>query len=70
MREGGKERTAAQHQPHLVAVPDRANAVERDTALQVILGQERMQDAHAQVKAVHDQVAGNDDDKQYKPDNV
>ena len=68
--EGGKERAAAQHQPHLVAVPHRADAVQRDAPLIVVLGQERMQDPHAQIEAIHDQIAGDDDDKQHVPDDI
>ncbi len=54
-REGGHQAPAAQHQPGLVAVPDRRDAVHRDVPLMADLeaGEE---DADAQIEAVHDDI--------------
>ena len=69
-REDGEQDAAAEHQPDLVAVPDRADAVEEGPPLGVGPGQRQEQDADAHVEAVEDQVAGDDEDEQDEPDVV
>ena len=59
---------AAEHQPDLVPVPDRADAVEEGSPLGVGPRQGQQQDADAHVEAVEDQVAGDDQDEQDEPD--
>jgi hypothetical protein len=67
-RERGKDRAAAGDQPHLIALPDRADHVEGQTALGVGAGHGGQQRAHAQVKAVGDGEADQQDAQQQPPD--
>src|SRR4029079_16690202 len=69
-REDREQHPAAEHQPDLVAVPDRTDAVEEGTALDVRTGEWQQEDAGAHVEAVEDQVAGDDQDEQDEPDIV
>ena len=63
-REDREQDAAAEDQPDLVAVPDRADAVEERPPLDVGAGQREEQDPDAHVEAVEDQVAGDDQDEQ------
>ena len=67
--ERGEERAAARDKPHLVAVPHRADGVEHHPALLIGLG-EKVQRAHAEVEAIEDGVAGEQDAHQGEPDAV
>src|SRR4029079_14854936 len=51
----------------LVAIPDRADAVEQDPPFGVGPRHGQQQDADAHVEAVEDQVAGDDHDEQEEP---
>ena len=69
-REDGEQDAATEHQPDLVAIPDRADAVEERAPLHVGARQRQQQDPDAHVEAVEDQVAGDDHDEQEEPDVV
>ena len=61
-----KVAAAGHDQPHLIAVPERADAVDGDPALQVGLADDAVQHAHAEVEALQDEEAGpeeGDDDE-------
>ncbi|MNK76907.1 hypothetical protein D3C87_964890 [compost metagenome] len=67
LRPGGKDGAAAEDQPHLVAFPHGADTVDDDSALEVRLAGERQQDARAQVEAVRDGKAHQQDADQQPP---
>ena len=69
VREGRKQRTAARHQPHLVAIPDRPDGVEHDAPLLVAFG-EQMQCSHAQVEPVEHGVTHKQHPDEDEPDSV
>ena len=65
-----KSTPPAKYQPYFVTVPYRADTVKDGTPLNVALGDEWVKDAASQIKAVENEVAGNDEAKEYKPDDV
>ena len=65
---GGEHRAAERHQPHLVAVPQRTDGVEGDAAFPVAAGDEEVHHAHAQVEAVENGVARQQQAEQSEPD--
>ena len=67
-RKGEVERAAAGQQPHLVAVPDRADAAEGGAALRLGADQEEVERAHAEIKAVEHDVAHDHHGNQPEPD--
>ena len=69
-RPGGEDGAAAGDEPHLVAVPVRADGVDDDAALDVILADEGQQGAHAHVVAVHDGEADEQHTHQQPPDEL
>jgi hypothetical protein len=69
-RERGEQRTAAEDEPHLVAVPHRPDAVEEDALVAVVLGEHRREHPDAQVEAVEDHVAADDRDVEHEPQRV
>ena len=56
-REGGEGRAGGDHQPHLVAVPDRADRLEHEAALALVAGEHRQQHADAEVEPLEQEVA-------------
>ena len=54
-REGDQQPAAAEHEPGLVAVPERRDRVHHLVAVVLVLG-ERKQDADAEIEAVEDDV--------------
>ena len=69
-REHREQDAAAEHQPDLVAVPDRSDAVEERPSLDVGPCQWQEQDPDAHVEPVEDEIAGDDQDEQEEPDVV
>jgi hypothetical protein len=67
-RKGKIERTAARQQPHLVAVPHRANAGQRGPPLGFVADQEQVQHTDAQVEAVQHHIADDHHGNQPEPD--
>jgi len=63
-----EEHAAAEDEPDLVAVPDRADAVEQGPPLQVAVGEGQVEDPHAHVEAIGDGKADEQDAKQRPPD--
>lgn len=68
--ERGKDRAAAQDQPHLVAFPDRADGIVHQPAFGIVVGDERQQRAHAQIEAAHHRVTGQQYAEQQPPDHA
>ena len=66
-REGGQERDAAEHEPGLVAVPDRRDRV-HDPVARIPVGREAIEDAHAQIEAVQKHIEKDADAKHERPD--
>jgi hypothetical protein len=54
-RECGDEKRAAEHQPRLVAVPDRRDRVHHEIAVGIARG-EREQDADAEIETIHHDI--------------
>ena len=69
-RPGGEDRTAAGDEPHLVAVPVRADGVDDDATFFVVAPGEGQQRAHAHVVAVHDGEADQQHADQQPPDDL
>ena len=71
LRERRENRRAARNEPHLVAVPDRANRPDRSRATTVVLDfialHERQQHANTEVKALQHEVAGEEHSDDHKP---
>ena len=67
--EGGKEGATSCHEPDFVAVPDRPDGVEQDAAILILLDEE-VQDADAEVESVEDGVAREEDAYEKEPDDV
>ena len=65
--EGHQQPAAAQHQPGLVAVPERRHRVDHQVAV-ALLPEGGKQDADAEVEAVEDHVHGDGDADQRGPD--
>ena len=66
--ERGEGRPARDEQPDLVAVPDRADGVDRDAAVVLGAPDQRQQHADAEVEALEDEVAGPQDRDEQEPD--
>ncbi len=66
--EGGEGGAAGDDQPHLVAVPDRADGVDQDAALGRRGRQHRQQHADAEVEALEEEVAGPEHGDEEEPD--
>ena len=66
--EGGEGRAARHEQPDLVAVPDRADGVDRDPAVVLGASDHGQQHADAEVEAFEDEVAGPEDGDEQEPD--
>src|SRR5690348_15901327 len=69
-REHREQHAPADHEPDLVAVPDRADAVEEGPPLVVGPGQGDQKDPDAHVEPIEDQVARDDEDEEEEPDVV
>ena len=54
-RKGGEQRDAAQHEPSLVAVPDRCHRVHHDVAGCIVRGPPE-QDADTEIKSIHQHI--------------
>jgi len=67
--EGGEEGAAGGDEPDFVAVPDGADGVDGDAALVFVSGEE-VEDADAEVEAVEDGVAGEEDEDEDEPDGL
>ncbi len=66
-RKGREQPAAAQHQPGLVAVPDRRHGVHHDVPIGSVL-HEREEDADAEIEAVHHHVHHDPEDDDHCPD--
>ena len=66
--EHGEHGPSERHQPDLVPIPERADGVDRQPPLGLVLGDERVQDADPEVEAVEDGVAGQEHPEQEEPD--
>ena len=69
-RKRGKGRPACDHEPHLVAVPDRPDRLEHRRPLPLVPWQERQQHAHAEVEALEQEVAAPEDSDQDEPEDL
>ncbi len=67
-RERGEDGAAAGDQPHLVAVPDRPDRVDRHAPLAVVARHERQQGRDAEIEAVHDGEADQQHAEEQPPD--
>ncbi len=67
-REGRERRAARDHEPDLVAVPDRADRAEHVAALALVPRQERQQHADAEVEALEQEVPAPEDADQHEPE--
>ena len=67
---GGEERSAAGDEPHLVAFPGGADAVDQHAAFVVRFGHERQQRSHSEVEAVHDGKPDEQRSHQQPPDDL
>ena len=67
-RPGGEDRAAAEDQPDLIAFPDRADRVDHDAPLVVVLGDEGQEGRDPEVEAVHDREADQENAEQQPPD--
>ena len=66
-RKGGEQRQPAQHQPSLVAVPDRRDRVHHQVA-RFAVALEAVEHADAEVEAVEDDVEADADAKDQRPE--
>ena len=66
--EGGEGGAAGDEEPHLVAVPDRPDRAECDTAVGLVARDQRQQHADAEVEALQDEVAGPQHGDEQEPD--
>ena len=67
-RPRGKDRTAAQDEPYLVAFPNWADRIDRHAPLDVIACDEWQQRGGPKIEAVHDSKADEQDAEQRPPD--
>ena len=65
-RERGQQTGTTEHQPGLVAVPDRGDSVHHDIAF-ITIGHEWKQDADPQIEAIHDDVHKNAEEDNHGP---
>src|SRR6185295_5614737 len=68
LRKGGEGGTAGDEQPHLVAVPDRADGVDEQPALAIVPAEHRQQDADAEIEALEQEIAGPEQRDEREPD--
>ena len=68
--ERGEGRAARHDEPHLVAVPERTDRVDRDAALEVGLADDRVQHADAEVEALEDEEPRPEDGDDDEPDDL
>ena len=66
-RKGGEQRHAAEHEPGLVAVPDRRDRVHHQIA-RAAVGREAVEDADAEVEAVEQHIEKHADAEHQRPD--
>ena len=57
-------------EPHLVAVPERTDGVDRDAALEIGLADHRVQRADAEVEALEDEEPRPEDGDDDEPDDL
>src|SRR5690606_13179187 len=69
LRERREERAAEGDEPHLVAVPQRADAVEREAPLGVA-AHEDVDDPDPEIEAVEDRVAEQQEREEHEPEDV
>ncbi len=69
-RPGGEDRAAAEDEPHLVALPDRADGVDGDPAFDIAAPDEGQQRAHPHVEPVGQGKADQQHAKQAPPDHA
>lgn len=69
-RECGKRRTAGDDQPDLVAIPERSDRVETEPPVDVVGGDDRREDGHAEVETLEHEVPGPQQADEGEPDGV
>ena len=68
--ERGEHRRAGDDQPDLVAVPERADGVDRRPALGLVAADDAVQHADAEVEALEDEEAGPEDGDDDEPERL
>ena len=69
-REGGERRPARDHEPDLVAVPERPDRLEHRAAVRLAPAEDGQQHADAEVEALEHEVAGPEEGEQAEPEDL